>query len=401
MEGEIEVVAPVLEDGTAAVVLRWLKQVGDRVEQHEPLLELETDKVTVEVPAPASGEITAILCKEQSSVTPGRALAQLRIGPTRAAQRTGPTAPSVTASAPVAASGPLLSPAVRRLLAEHRLRVEDVQGTGRGGRVTAADVTRRAARVERSGGSEPGMDAISPAAAALKPGERSRHVPHSQMRRRIAAHMVQSMATAPHVTSVFEADLTRVLAHRAKAAPALAAAGVRLTLTAYFVRAAVAALAAVPEANATFHEDSLEIYADANIGVATALGNEGLIVPVVHAAQALDLTETARKLTALVESARAGTLAPTDVRGGTFTISNHGVSGSLLAAPIVINQPQVAILGIGRVERRVMVRTEEAGDSLVVRPMCYLTLTVDHRALDGFQANHFLSVCVATLESWA
>jgi 2-oxoglutarate dehydrogenase E2 component (dihydrolipoamide succinyltransferase) len=397
MDREIDVLAPALEDGTAAVVLRWLKRVGDRVEEHEPLLELETDKVTVEVPAPASGELTAILCKEQSSVTPGLALAQLRLGP--AAPRQAKTPPAADPTRPAAAAEPLLSPAVRRLLAEHRLSAQDIPGTGRDGRVTAADVTRHASR---PGGTDSGTAPAHTAApvAARPAAERSRHVAHSVMRRRIAAHMVQSMATAPHVTSVFAADLTRVFAHRAQAAPALASEGVRLTLTAYFVRAAVAALAAVPEANATFHDDSLEIYADANIGVATALGDDGLIVPVLHQAQVLDLAQTARGLAGLVESARAGTLAPADVRGGTFTISNHGVSGSLLAAPIVINQPQVAILGVGKVERRVVVQTDHAGDSLAVRPMCYLTLTVDHRALDGFQANRFLSVCVATLESW-
>jgi 2-oxoglutarate dehydrogenase E2 component (dihydrolipoamide succinyltransferase) len=397
MDGEIDVVAPALEDGTAAVVLRWLKRVGDRVEEHEPLLELETDKVTVEVPAPASGELTAILCQEQSSVTPGLALAHLRVGVAAPAQPKGALLSS--SAPPTAAAEPPFSPAVRRLLAEHRVRAEDVPGTGRGGRVTAADVTRYAARADATHDHAVSAHA-APLVAARQSGERSRRVAHSVMRRRIAAHMAQSVATAPHVTSVFAADLTRVLAHRAQAAPALAAEGVRLTLTAYFVRAAVAALAAVPEANATFHEDSLEIYADANIGVATALGNEGLIVPVLQAAQALDLPQTARKLEGLVQSARAGTLTPGDVRGGTFTISNHGVSGSLLAAPIVINQPQVAILGVGKIERRVVVRTDEAGDALIVRPMCYLTLTVDHRALDGFQANRFLSACVATLESW-
>jgi 2-oxoglutarate dehydrogenase E2 component (dihydrolipoamide succinyltransferase) len=397
MDGEIDVVAPVLEDGTAAVVLRWLKRVGDRVEEHEPLLELETDKVTVEVPAPASGELTAILCKEQSAVTPGLALAHLRVG--TAAPAPPKEAPAQARVRSAAAPEPLLSPAVRRLLAEHGVRAEDVPGTGREGRVTAADVTRHVARADRADGHKAPARTSAPVAARSALG-RSRRVPHSVMRQRIAAHMVQSMATAPHVTTVFAADLTRVLAHRVQAAPALAAEGVRLTLTAYFVRAAVAALAAVPEANATFHDDSLEIFADSNIGVATALGDDGLIVPVLHEAQALDLAQTARRLTALVESARGGALTPADVRGGTFTISNHGVSGSLLAAPIVINQPQVAILGIGKVERRVVVRSDAAGDSLAVRPMCYLTLTVDHRALDGFQANRFLSVCVATLESW-
>jgi 2-oxoglutarate dehydrogenase E2 component (dihydrolipoamide succinyltransferase) len=153
--------------------------------------------------------------------------------------------------------------------------------------------------------------------------------------------------------------------------------------------------------NATFHEDALEFHPDANIGVGTALGNQGLIVPVLHAAQELTLSDIARRLGELVSAARAGKLAPQDVRGGTFTISNHGVGGSLLAAPIVINQPQVAILGVGKVERRVCVLESQGSESIGIRSMCYLTLTIDHRALDAFQANAFLAEVVNSLEQWA
>ncbi len=155
------------------------------------------------------------------------------------------------------------------------------------------------------------------------------------------------------------------------------------------------------EVNATFHADALELHADVNIGVGTALGNKGLIVPVIHRAHELSLFGIAQRLGQLVEAARAGKLTPEEVRGGTFTISNHGVGGSLLAAPIVINQPQVAILGVGKVERRVCaVQVEGGGEAIGVRSMCYLTLTIDHRALDAFQANAFLSSVVETLEQW-
>jgi 2-oxoglutarate dehydrogenase E2 component (dihydrolipoamide succinyltransferase) len=176
--------------------------------------------------------------------------------------------------------------------------------------------------------------------------------------------------------------------------------GARLTLTVYFISACVQALRAHPEVNATFTQDSMELHGDVNIGVGTALGNKGLIVPVIHRAQTLSLFDIARQLNQLVEAARAGKLAPQDVRGGTFTISNHGVGGSLLAAPIVINQPQVAILGAGKVQRRVCVIGAGANESIAVRSMCYLTLTIDHRALDAFQANAFLSLVVSTLEQW-
>ena len=212
--------------------------------------------------------------------------------------------------------------------------------------------------------------------------------------------MARSLNEAPHVTTLFEVDLSRVLAHRARHASDYEARGTRLTLTAYFIAACARALCAHREVNATFHPDALELHADVNIGVGTALGNKGLIVPVIHRAQELKLFALAQRLGRLVEAARAGKLTPEEVRGGTFTISNHGVGGSLLAAPIVINQPQVAILGVGKVERRVCVLEVDGVEAIAVRSMCYLTLTIDHRALDAFQANAFLSSVAATLEHW-
>jgi 2-oxoglutarate dehydrogenase E2 component (dihydrolipoamide succinyltransferase) len=194
--------------------------------------------------------------------------------------------------------------------------------------------------------------------------------------------------------------MSRVVAHRQQHARDFEARGAKLTYTAYFVAAAVKALQAVPEVNASFHDESLEIFSDCNVGVGTALGNEGLIVPVIHRAQTLDLFGISKRLGDLVAAARAGKLSTDSVRGGTFTISNHGVSGSLLAAPIIINQPQVAILGVGKLERRVVVRELEGVETLSVRPMCYVTLTIDHRALDAFQANAFLTALVSALQGW-
>ena len=208
------------------------------------------------------------------------------------------------------------------------------------------------------------------------------------------------MHAAPHVTTVFEADLSAVLADRARQREEFARRGVPLTLTAYFVRATVAAIRAVPEANSRWTDTALEIFEDVHVGIATAVEGVGLVVPVLRDADERDLFETARGLDELVRRARAGELTPPEVRGGTFTISNHGVSGSLLAAPIIINQPQAAILGIGKLEKRPVVL--EAGDELkiAVQPRCYVTLTLDHRVMDGHQANHFLSVFVATLTGW-
>jgi 2-oxoglutarate dehydrogenase E2 component (dihydrolipoamide succinyltransferase) len=217
------------------------------------------------------------------------------------------------------------------------------------------------------------------------------------MRRSIADHMVRSMATAPHVTSVFEADLSAVMAHREAHKAGFESRGAKLTYTAYFVRATVAAIEAVPEANSRWRDDGLEVFDEVHVGIATSLGNGGLIVPVLRNAQALDLEATARGVQDLADRARAGTLSPADVQGGTFSISNHGVSGSLVATPIIINQPQSAILGVGKLEPRAVVRDGQ----IVARPMLYVTLTIDHRVLDGFSANAFLTRWVETIERWS
>jgi 2-oxoglutarate dehydrogenase E2 component (dihydrolipoamide succinyltransferase) len=377
-----DVLVPPNAEGTRATVLRWCKAVGDTVAQDEPLLELETDKVTVEVAAPVSGILIEILKQVNAEVNPDEVLARLSLAADSPAKPEPGTAaaPSVKSAMPAMAAAATpdlpqpLSPAVRRLLQEHSLVAADIIGSGRDGRITAQDVTRHVAGAQR--------------------------VTHTAVRRRVAEHMVRSLTEAPHVTTLFEADLTRVLAHRSQHAADYDARGARLTLTAYFISACARALRAHPEVNATFLPDALELHADVNVGVGTALGNKGLIVPVIHRAQELDLFSVAQQLGRLVAAARAGKLAPEDVRGGTFTISNHGVGGSLLATPIVINQPQVAILGVGKVERRVCVLEADGVEAIGARSMCYLTLTIDHRALDAFQANAFLSSVVGTLEQW-
>jgi len=221
------------------------------------------------------------------------------------------------------------------------------------------------------------------------------------MRRSIAQHMVHSVSTAPHVTSVFDADLSAVIAHRDANKAEFESRSSKLTYTAYFIQAAVEALKAVPEVNSRWHEEALEIFDDINIGIATALDSEGggLIVPVIMKAQKLDLFGIAERLQDLTGRTRGGKLDAKDVQNGTFTISNHGVSGSLFATPIIINQPQSAILGIGKLERRVVADSAGGNEKLVARPMCYISLTIDHRVLDGFQANQFLTKFVAALQN--
>src|SRR5687767_1821055 len=366
-------------EGTSNVVGKWFKAVGDPVSLNEPLLEITTDKVTVEIAAPGSGVLAEILKPEGEAVEPGDVVGRIGESVTLSATKGAILTPAPVPSAPAAPQGDItgdaeLSPAVRRLLREHGLDAAQVQGTGRGGRITVQDIELLLGSTSRP---------------AVQPS--SRLIPHSAMRRSIADHMVKSVATAPHVTAVFEADLSAVIRHRDAHQKAF-------TFTADFVRASAAALQAVPEVNSRWRDQGLDLYDDCNIGIGTALPRGGLIVPVLRQAQDLDLAETARRLEDLTTRARAGTLEPRDVQGGTFTISNHGVSGSLLAAPIVINQPQSAILGIGKLEQRVRVA---AGGGFEARPMLYVTLTIDHRALDGFQANAFLSRWVEVIEQWS
>ncbi len=399
----IDVLLPVDQaEGTRSQVLRWLKAVGEPVRRHEPLVEIETDKVTVEVPAPADGVLREITAAEGTDVEPGALLG--RVAPATGSQVSAPTPAPATkaaispAESRVAASGgrrpssDRMSPAVRRLLAEHGLEADAVAASGEGGRITVDDVMKAAT------GAAP---AVRQQPAAVAEPEGVRRIPHTPMRRRIAAHMVESLLkTAPHVTTVFEADLAAVLAHRAAHRQEFETRGASLTLTAYFVAACVDAIRAVPEANGRWTEDAVILNDQIDIGVAAALEGRGLVVPVIRNVAALDLFGIAAALGELVARAREDRLTAADLRGGTFTISNHGVSGSLVAAPIVINQPQSAILGIGRLEKRAVVVEHDGHDEIVARPRCYVSLTIDHRVLDGHQANRFMEVLVRRLESW-
>jgi 2-oxoglutarate dehydrogenase E2 component (dihydrolipoamide succinyltransferase) len=385
-------------EGTRLQILRWLKRPGDAVAADEPLIEIETDKVTLEVASPGAGVLREILKHEQDEVAPGELLGRLEpqgsIAATpEAAAAMPPAALAAPATAPATArAGAAVSPAVRRLLAEHGLEAAAITASGPGGRISVEDVLKAAAA-----GQARSAPAVSAAAPAALP-EGVQRVPHTSVRKRIAEHMVHSLLhTAPHVTTVFEADLAAVLADRARRRDEFAQRGAPLTLTAYFVQAAVAAIRAVPEANSRWTDTALEIYAAMHIGIGTAVEGTGLVVPVLHDAQSCDLFDTARGVDQLVSRARSGKLTPADVRGGTFTISNHGVSGSLLASPIIINQPQAAILGIGKLEKRAVVAE---GDRISVRPRCYVTLTLDHRVMDGHQANRFMQVFVQTLGEW-
>ncbi len=423
MGATLEVRAPAEHtEGTRSQLLRWLKAVGDTITENEPLIELETDKVTVEVAAPASGILREIVKSEREEVEPGELLGRIELmdalGPRsaqteqspfvrtleadareREARGPAPQARTATASSGVRGSS-AISPAVRRLLSEHGIDPTAVRGSGNHGRITVDDVLTHVAEASSEPSAAGQLDATDSAGIdqIRKP---SRLVPHSPIRKRIADHMVLSLLhTAPHVTSVFEADMSAVIAHRARAREDFERRGVPLTFTAYLVAAAVEAIRAVPEANSRWTDAALEIFETIDIGIATALEAGGLVVPVLRDVESRHLFDIARGLDELVSAAREGRLQPADVRGGTFTISNHGVSGSLLAAPIVINQPQVAILGVGKVEKRPVVVEEHGEERIVARPKCYVTLTIDHRVMDGYQANRFLQVFTTALSAW-
>jgi 2-oxoglutarate dehydrogenase E2 component (dihydrolipoamide succinyltransferase) len=403
----IDVLVPMEQEGTKAVVRAWLKRIGDRVEENDALVELETDKVAMEVPAPAAGVLTEIVLDTDADAPPGALLG--RIDPVAV------EAPADRFPAKAGAQGPeggetghgprpspgnnlekesRLSPSVKRAVLQHNLNPAQIEGTGRGGRITRADVDRaveEATKVSRP------IEGVIPTTAR---DIRSHFIPHDRMRLAIAENMRRSLADAPHVTAVFEADFSAIMAHREAHKAAFAKKGVKLTYTAYLVAAAAEAMKVAPAINSRWHADRLELYDDINIGVGTALGEKGLIVPVVRKVQQLNLKGIAAQLDELVEKARKEKLTAADIRGGTFTISNHGVSGSLFAAPIIINQPQSAILGVGKLEKRVVVREVGGVDTIQIRPMAYVSLTIDHRVVDGHQTNAWLSRFVELLESW-
>ncbi|MGE4063778.1 MAG: dihydrolipoamide acetyltransferase family protein [Rhodospirillaceae bacterium] len=398
-------------EGTRFKFKAWLKTAGTEVKADEPVAELETDKVTMEVVAPVSGRLEQLPIEIGSDVAPGALIGRISSGaaavPSAAPAVKAPPAPQAPRDrAPAAAAGAALglSPAVRRLLAEHNVDPKDIRGTGRGGRITHTDVLEY---VEKGGAkaAPAARAAAAPQAPAAKPQGTptagGRLIPHTNIRRSIAEHMAHSMATAPHVTAIFEVDFSAIIADRAKRKAKGGPDAANLTYTAYFVAASVRALQLVPVINSRWHQDAVEIFDDLNIGVGTALGDEGLVVPVIQKAQTLSLMGISRALADLTSRARAGKLQRADVTGGTFTISNHGVSGSLMASPIIINQPQSAILGIGKLEKRVVVREIDGHDTMSIRPMAYVSLTIDHRVVDGHQTNTFLKKWVEVIETWS
>lgn len=416
-----KVVVPRLGEGVEEVtVTKWLKREGESINELEPLLEVNTDKVDTEVPSPASGTVLRIVAQEGVTARVGAVLAFIGkpgeslegaatvaasgaepapVAPTPAKLESKPAQPAALAQPARSATRDMgfLSPVVAKIAAEHGVDLSQVQGTGLEGRITKNDVLKFV-----EGGKQ---GALMPVAAVpppqVTPAAGDQLVKHTTIRRQIAEHMVMSQKTSPHVLTVMEADMSKVFAHRLANKEAFARDGLKLTFTAYFIAATVAALKAYPMVNSTWTEQGVLVHAAVNVGMATSLGDEGLIVPVIKGADNLSLLALARSVNDLANRARAKKLQPDDVRGGTFTLTNHGIAGSLFAMPI-INQPQCAILGTGALQKRVVAVTDANGnDAMAIRPMVYLSLVFDHRILDGGSADTFLAKVKSTLETWA
>ncbi len=419
-----KVIMPQLgESVVEGTITKWLKSPGQRVEEYEPLLEVNTDKVDSEIPSPSAGTVLEIVVPEGTTIHAGTILAWIG-APGEATGEDNGKPESIPASVTLHKTPTLtarlssgqdrelgfISPLVGKIAAEQNIDLAQVPGTGQGGRITKKDVLAYIERtnaqdrlaeskpVNRLPAAPPSPQPLAPTSSAVATGE---ILPMTPVRRAIAEHMVLSKHTSPHVTTVMEVDLSRVVAHREANKAAFARDGVNLTYTAYFITAIIPGLKAYPIANSSWSEQGILLHREINIGMATSLGEAGLIVPVIKNADGLSLLGLARTINDLASRARLRQLKPDEVKGGTFTLTNHGISGSLFATPI-INQPQCGILGVGAVQKRaVVVSSPDGSDAIAIRPMAYIGLTFDHRVLDGAIADYFLGKVVESLQNWS
>jgi pyruvate dehydrogenase E2 component (dihydrolipoyllysine-residue acetyltransferase) len=462
------------ESITEGTVVKWLKKVGETVQRDEPLLEISTDKVDAEIPAPAAGVVTEILAKEGDTVAVNSVLARLgeagevgagasaaaaaaapalaapavgeAVPPSPAprqveappAQADGDSRPLPSQAAPpqpppqaraMPAAAPAAeeigrarsSPLVRNIAREHGVNLDEVSGTGLGGRVTKDDILdfiqRRKGAPAAAAAAAPApapaapapapivpAPAIAPAAAPAPPtpafaaGDRVTIEPMSNMRRRIAENMLNSRRVSAHVTTIFEVDFTNIARLRERMKKQFEAQnGAKLTFLPFVIKATIDALKALPVVNSSVEGENIVYKHDYNIGIAVAL-DWGLIVPVIKQADALSLTGLARASQDLANRARSKQLKPDEVSGGTFSITNFGLFGGYTAAPI-INQPQVAILGLGGVHKRPWVVETDDGDAIAIRHIAALSLSFDHRVIDGAVADQFLAYIKKTIET--
>jgi len=429
------VVMPQMGESIAeGTVSKWLKQVGDKVDRDEPLLEISTDKVDAEIPSPAAGVLVEILAKEGDTVPVNAVIA--RIGAEGADAKSAPAAPPA-ASAPEpappapAAEAPQTtsnqqpatepaenvssleerrrtksSPLVRKIAKENDVDISEIAGTGISGRVTKNDILDFLQQPKPAAASQPAPASTppepAPQARAPRPqpqfaeGQNVRLEPLTVMRKKIAHHMVQSKQTSAHVHTVFEIDFTNVEKLRRQHKESYAQRGVKLTYMPFIVQAVISGLREFPILNASMDETNVVYHREINIGIAVSL-DWGLIVPVLKHADELNVLGASRAINDIGDRARAKKLTPDDVQGGTFTITNPGIYGGLFGLPI-INQPQVAILGVGGIKKRPMVVETKDGDFIAIRSMCYFSLGFDHRLIDGAIADQFMAHVKETIE---
>jgi pyruvate dehydrogenase E2 component (dihydrolipoamide acetyltransferase) len=406
-----EVVMPQMGESIAeGTIVRWIKKVGDRVDRDEPLFEISTDKVDAEIPSPAAGVLLEVRAQEGETVPVHAVVAVIgdgvaTVAPPRPAPASEATVASVAPDAPVAPAGPAgrdagsalrrvrSSPLVRRIARDHGVDLAGVAGTGLGGRVTKGDILHHLGPDPRPAPSAAGGSPALPHGHAGRPDDRVEVVPMSVMRRKIAEHMVLSRRTSAHVHSVFEVDYERVSAIRAARKADYERQGVKLTFLSFLMKAAVDAIKAVPVINSSIDGDNVVYKKDINLGIAVAL-EWGLLVPVIRHAGEMSVLELSRAAQELAARARAKQLKPEEVQGGTFTITNPGAVGAQFGLPI-ISQPQVAIMGVGTIEKRVAVVD---GSAIGIRAKGYLTLGFDHRLIDGAVADTFMSLVKTAIE---
>lgn len=401
-------------------IVRWIKRVGDKVDRDEPLFEISTDKVDAEIPSPAAGVVTEIRAKEGETVPVNQVVAVIDEAPGKEAEAAPPAegaAAPAPAPPPPAAAAPAPQPAppappspvpaaevptaeelrrqrssplVRKIAAEHGVDISQVPGSGIGGRVTKQDILDYLESPKHA------APAAAPAAAGpvVKAAEGDEVVPMTPMRRRIAEHMVLSKRTSAHVHSVFEVDFSNVEKLRQAKKAEYERAGGKLTYLSFIVKAVVDGLRAVPVINASIDGENIIYRKDVNIGIAVAL-DWGLIVPVIKHADEKNVLGLSKAIQDLATRARSKQLKPEEVQGGTFTITNPGVFGALFGMP-VINQPQVAILGVGAVEKRPVI----VDDAIAIRHRAYLSLGYDHRLIDGAVADEFMSEVKRRIETF-
>ena len=425
------VIMPQMGESVAeGTITKWMKKVGERVDRDEPLFEISTDKVDAEIPSPAAGVLTQILVKENETVAvntvvavvdgegagkeipkPAEAAAPRAQAPSTAPSAAAPGTPAaVLPAAPEEQEGGegeevRTSPLVRRIARENNVDLSEVKGTGLGGRVNKKDILDFIDQRRAGASTAPPLPPAAPpsvappvaptTAAPAAFTDATQVVPMTPMRQKIAEHMVMSKRTSAHVYTLVEVEMTRVVGARERHKQEFEQRhGIKLTFTPFFVRAAVEAIKELPIVNSSVDGTNIIYKRDVNIGIAVALEN-GLIVPVIKRADEKNFLGIARAVQELADRARSKRLSVDDVQGGTFSITNPGGFGGLFGLPI-IHQPQVAIMGVGAIEKRPVVRD----DAIAIRHMVYLSISYDHRVIDGAVAERFMAKVKSVLENW-